>query len=322
MDLIILQVLKWILWIGLWIIAAIFVLLFLLLFVPIRYRVEGEYGETGKKAEGKLSWFLSIVYFTFRYEEVLTKRLKLLGITVYDSSKPKRGKKEKLSEKKKKKKKKLKKDKEDKEAEVIDSDYRPKEAPALDQEKAYKDVIPQQGEEEKADLWEKLKAVNEGFFSIRRRLKAVGNCFQDKQELIHEYYRRWKREETQRLWARVKVRTLKVLYCLAPRRWRINGTAGFEDPSLTGQMMAAVGITYPLHRGNLQIAPDFETGRMEFNGYARGRIFLGVLLYHMLILICNKDCMALIKLWLNGPSDDNLKENDDTNYVQEVRDDR
>ncbi|MGN0306858.1 MAG: hypothetical protein ACI4DN_01450 [Lachnospiraceae bacterium] len=311
MGLIILQVLKWILWIGLWIIAAIFVLLLLLLFVPIRYRVEGEYGEAGKKAEGRLRWLLSIVYFTFRYEEVLIKKLKLFGITVYDSSKPKKKK----------------------EKEITGFACRPEEIPASEPAKVfkeaspqpakvYKNIGPQQAEEEKAGLWEKGKAVKAGFLSFNRRWKALGNCFQDKQELIHEYYSRWKREETQRLWARVKVRTLKVLSCLAPRRWRINGVAGFEDPSVTGQMMAAVGITYPLHRGNLQITPDFETGRMEFNGYARGRIFLGVLLYHMLILICNKDCMALIKLWLNGPSDDNLKENDDTNYVQEVRNDR
>ena len=85
--------------------------------------------------------------------------------------------------------------------------------------------------------------------------------------------------------------------------------------------MAGMGILYPIHGGHLQIIPDFERSHLEVKGYAKGKIVLGVVLYHLLILILDKNCMAFLKWILQGTARDNQKENEDNN-MQEVTHDR
>lgn len=62
---------------------------------------------------------------------------------------------------------------------------------------------------------------------------------------------------------------------------KINGkiTFGCEDPSVTGMILAILGITIPLHRNCIEITPlysggDFFTGNVFFTGRFYGIVFL------------------------------------------------
>ena len=103
---IILSILKIIGIILLILLALVLFVLCIVLFVPIRYKADGFYKES-YKIEARVTWLLHIV--TLRVcqssEEALHVMLKILGLTVYDNTRPKADKKQKNKAKAAKKKK-------------------------------------------------------------------------------------------------------------------------------------------------------------------------------------------------------------------------
>ena len=101
---IILSILKIIGIILLILLALVLFVLCIVLFVPIRYKADGFYKES-YKIEARVTWLLHIV--TLRVcqssEEALHVMLKILGLTVYDNTRPKADKKPKPQRRKKKK---------------------------------------------------------------------------------------------------------------------------------------------------------------------------------------------------------------------------
>ena len=406
-----LQILKWILWIVLWILLVILLLLLLILFVPVRYRLEGEYSEKKKCFLGKISWFLSLVSITIHYGEALVRRIKILGITIYDSSRPGKPKKEKPETRKKKGKlekrknvdrpeKRRKKEKKSdqktgekqksqnavkgnaslqpqilKEEADLAKDHIPEEEAVpgekqalgeeagfrqehfskkemnFSQEKSLKEkndfnreqlskenvgkhilsgesrqqnsalllnlyeAKEQNSSERKSGFWDKLKGIKQKFLGIIEKLKSIWQSVDNKLDLIRYYYQLWKKEDTQTAWNKAKTRLGKSIVPFVPRKWTVTGIVGFDDPSTTGQMMAVIGMAYPIHGGNLIITPDFEESRMELKVTARGKITSGVILYHFLHILCDKDCRTLIKLLLAGRP---AKEQDEVDPMDEA----
>ena len=356
----ILQLLKWILWIVIWIVLVILLLLLLVLLVPVRYRLEGEYSKERKRFLGRISWLLSLVSITVQYENSLVSRVKILGITIYDSSRPskpkkKRKKKKKAGEKQKhmtakgsacKKSSLETKEPDDQEAqqeplERKEENNHPRDEAeqSSDQNKVVWESIKQEqisspsaaGQktieqaETKEGFWGKLKGWKKKLFDTIEKIKTIWRSFENKLDLVKYYYHMWKKEEIQNIWTMAKKRFGKAFFSIVPRKWTVTGDVGFDDPSTTGQMMAMIGITYPIHGGNLQIRPDFEESRIEIKAVAKGKVTAGIILHHLLLLICHKDCRALIKLLLAGtPTDEQDKnnENNDNSSRQEVNDDR
>lgn len=60
---------------------------------------------------------------------------------------------------------------------------------------------------------------------------------------------------------------------ILPRKVRGHVTVGFEDPSMTGQLLAAAGVLYPLYREQIQITPVFDRQVLEGEVKIKGRIF-------------------------------------------------
>ena len=88
--------------------------------------------------------------------------------------------------------------------------------------------------------------------------------------------------------ARRAVRTAKhslwrLLRHLFP--YALDGELAFgrEDPCQTGYLLAALGMTMPLHQGRIRIAPDFEaeTDYLDGNACARGRFLAGYVLIQL-----------------------------------------
>ena len=47
---------------------------------------------------------------------------------------------------------------------------------------------------------------------------------------------------------------------------------GFEDPSLTGYVLAGVSMVYPLTSEQLEVHPDFEQKVLEGSLYVKGHV--------------------------------------------------
>ena len=89
--------------------------------------------------------------------------------------------------------------------------------------------------------------------------------------------RRWKefltRDTTKAAVKFLLGRGRALLVHILPRKVRGNVTVGFEDPAMTGQLLAAAGVFYPLYKENIQITPVFDRQVLEGNFLIKGRIF-------------------------------------------------
>lgn len=88
---------------------------------------------------------------------------------------------------------------------------------------------------------------------------------------------------------------MKLLRRIAPGTVVADIHYGFEDPSLTGRVLAGLGILYPLLGRHVQIKPDFQETVLEGNVNIKGRIyavFVAVMAVNMLL---NRNVLQTIK---------------------------
>ena len=69
-----------------------------------------------------------------------------------------------------------------------------------------------------------------------------------------------------------------------PRRITGKVLFGFEDPSLTGKILAAASLLCPLYKNKFQIIPVFDRTVLEGEVKLSGRIFGGYLLLQALLI--------------------------------------
>ena len=76
---------------------------------------------------------------------------------------------------------------------------------------------------------------------------------------------------------------LRLIRCLLPKKMSGRIEVGFEDPSVTGELLALWAAAMPLHRGIPEIVPDFEAEQ----GYGRGEMVLSgrIIVFIILFLI-------------------------------------
>lgn len=85
MEIVLLQMLQWILRIILFLLLLVVVLIVIVLIVPIRYQAEGELLEKKPGGQGKITWFFYLIYMRFYYKDKFHIVVRVFGIKVYDS---------------------------------------------------------------------------------------------------------------------------------------------------------------------------------------------------------------------------------------------
>ena len=278
-------------------------LIVILLAVPIRYHLEASIHENKPFIKGRITWMGPAVKFLFSYNEEFQQRLIILGVfgnNRGNRSKPSKDVKKGSGEEKNRK----------KTASVLPDEKETLREAEQDTEKGekekngsliHREVNRRQRNSEQADSQHTGEHIDK-----QEAPKHTDSVQADSKEnkikalwsKIQYYYLILKRKETQITLSRGKERLIRMLLSMAPKKWMISGIIGFQDPSLTGELMAVLGILYPHLGKHLKITPDFQTEVLEIQGFAKGRLRPATLLFHLAVVLLNKHCIAFIRLLL------------------------
>ena len=73
---------------------------------------------------------------------------------------------------------------------------------------------------------------------------------------------------------KLKKEALKLLKRLYPKQFAVKAKYGFEDPSLTGKILAVLSVIYPFAEEHMEIVPDFENKILQGRMMIKGRIYI------------------------------------------------
>lgn len=276
----------------------ILLLLLLVLFVPVRYRAYGIKKGGECRAEAKLSWLLHLISIPISYQNgELSARLRILGFPVLNLLE---------EELRKEKPGKEKNGKETSEKATPETVSTPEEA-IWEEKKRSSETRQTQKEENQTgepqqipaaqpDMEEKSGEEKDGavsrFFRFLRavwgvlkgipqklkNLKCTFRRFCGKMKRMAERYREIKdfaldertKAAVSLVWKQAGILARQAL----PRKIRGELHFGTDDPALTGQILGAIGIFYPLFMDNVKVNPDFEQMVLEGELFFRGRLRL------------------------------------------------
>lgn len=311
------------------------VLLLALLFLPVRYVISGEKKPEDNLPEAavKLSWLFHILSASAQFKGALRYRLRLFGIPVYDSArepgKKKGSDRKKTVKKEKKTRKAARREKSAQRQKAVQTDsqkaaqaQKSVEEPRLvgkwgDRRKAEEKATSAAGSANDAEreqtlasecertpfrkLWQKIKE----FWAFLKRLwKRIIDFPKNLAEKIRHfrdkitYYKDFlQREDLKRAITLCKGLLQDLWKDIHPRVIRARIHAGFDDPSVTGQLLAVHGMLYPFIGRNVSIEPDWETPVLEGTLLIRGHITIFVLLRILWKLYFDKDLKSVRQAW-------------------------
>lgn len=293
------------------------VIILSVLFVPVCYDAQGK--KTADELYGKaaVSWLFRLVYARFVYEDGKTAlEIFLFGIPLLaakrrlDAWKVERRKRKAEKPDKKPVVKAVEPDRKSV-VKAVETDKKPTvKAIAPDKEPAAEVVEPdgkptvQTGEQEKktvfkqivgkvAGIWKKIK----GFFAvlwrlpgkIADRIRKIRLTFRGICDKIKQWYTFFQMDDTREAIRFLKEKGKGLLRHILPRKVRGKVMFGFDDPSLTGQVLALAGAVYPLYKDRLQITPVFDRQVLEGEVKLSGRVFGGYLLWQAWQIYRNRE---------------------------------
>lgn len=294
---ILLLILKIIGWILLAIVCLIILLFCILLFTPLCYRVQaacdGEISDL--RAKAAFSWLCHLIRGTIRYEdgkihwefflawkrfgsdtgteavekqekelvEITTKKPETKTQKEVPAEKTKAEvQKEPPAEKTKAEAQK------DVPAEKTKAEAQKKVASKKPEAGQKKEVLPKGG---KAETQKKnpLQTIRCTFEKIYANIVSLMR----KKEILMDFL---KDPVHQAAWKKLLAELKKLLRRLLPKRLNANVHYGFEDPALTGYVLAVISMLYPAAADSVEIHPDFEQKVIEGTIQIEGRLRFGI----------------------------------------------
>lgn len=271
-------------------------ILLLVLFVPVRYQAYGIRSSRECRAGGRVSWLLRLLCIPFSFQDgELEIKVKILGFTILD---PLKGEEEAFREPVQRKTEQSAGKKEEETAEEnagkADASGSFEASQADETETSARPASAGAGEaaaepEDEAsegrfsrgfrELRRFLRAVIRFFMKIPRKLKNLKCTFQRFCDKIKRMVKRYREMKAFALDERTKAAVSLVwkqagilLGQALPRKIRGRLHFGTEDPALTGQILGAIGIFYPLFMDNVKVEPDFEKPALDGELSLKGRL--------------------------------------------------
>lgn len=313
-------------WIG--IVLAVFLLLVLLLinlglFVPVRYRADASCQNDIEtlETEFELSWMWKLFFLTACWKKGKADMKIRIGWK-YLFSEEKEGKSEEKIEvpeendlqKEKEEQKFLKEQKESLPSEKTNCSLpennvqEQAEKRECHQEKTESGIDKEEEEQEsftadrrkaggrkKKPLWDRMKEkISEWIESCKsfwRKILAMGRNFRGKKEQIESFLTD---ASHRRAFCSLKREVRRFLGHVSPKDVKIVGKIGLEDPYMTGQALAVLGMLFPFLGENTVIVPDFENKVLEGSVHIEGKIHNFRMLAILWRLIKDRDVRKII----------------------------
>ncbi len=151
----------------------------------------------------------------------------------------------------------------------------------------------------------KFAAILEKLNEIRKKISDIPGILRRISLTIHGIYDKidwWKsfldHPRVRAGFHFAKLRGKKLLFHVFPKKVHGQITFDSEDPSVTGAVLAVLGMTMPLHKNRIQVTPLFENRNiLEGNIELKGRIYGFVPVKILLELYFNKDIKYIIRRW-------------------------
>ncbi len=292
------------------ILGLILLVLALVLFVPVFYKVRIIHNPQETKITGKVSFLWPAIVVIVQYFKKLSYKVKLFGISLLDSEKPKKEKTPKKKKEKKQKKKKAGKSSDAKDTLPEEEIFAPLENPGTlpkaepEDEAFFENVAeesesfeettekPAQDKEKKPGLFAKIKA------KIQKLRETISKTIAKIKKLIHQ------KEEVQRILGKPETKTAmkfvwsrlgRLLKHILPRRIKGYLAYGADNPATTGQVLGILSVLYARTGQLLEIRPNFTEKQLECDVLIKGRIQVFTLLVIAVKVALNKELRQVIK---------------------------
>ncbi len=283
----------------------ILLILVLVLFVPVFYKVRVVHNPEKTQVKAKVSFLFPLLLVTVQYLKKLSYKVRIFGIPLLDSDRPKKEKKPKKP--KKVKKKKEKKGRKQKKEEILPEP--PMTEPETDSTVPVPEVTetqaiepepseqPEPSEEtgqkaEKQSVFEKIKC------KIQKIRETISNIIKKIKKLLHqkeEVQRILNKPETKQALAFAWDKLKHLLKHVLPRKIKGYVAYGADNPATTGQVLGILGVLYARTGRLLTIRPNFEEKQLECDVEIKGRIQVFTLLVIAVKVVLNKEIRQLIK---------------------------
>ena len=292
--------------IGILLLAVLGLVLFFLLsalFVPVCYRMWGKRTATVLEGKASVSWLFGLIRLSVGYVDSQSKlELYLFGIPLValkdriDRWRKNRRKSVKRMRQRKTEKKVVQQKRESsqavpsvtgkssytKPADQICKDNQVKEPV----EKPVQDQVDSNSTEQEPDtaavIFQKIKEILLKIWRfpgrVLERIRKSRLTFRQFCDKIKKWYRFLQMDDTKQALLFLKGKGFLVLRHMLPVKIQGNLHFGFEDPSITGQVLAVAGMVYPLYGKTFRLIPDFEQQVLEGEVNLKGRVFGGYLL--------------------------------------------
>lgn len=294
---------------------AVLLLAALIMFYPVSYKLEAAYEES-LCAKVKVHWLFHLISVTLDYKEAGKKCiLRILGIPIMDflNPKPKKPKPQKVKKKKRKKKKSKEQEPKKKnfvqETQGTDRDSRNETASeGLENENPSDNMEDENvSDDRKEGLLDKLQRFWEKLMGFPAKLKAlIKSIIQKVTNLYHKgtdlkkKAEKWvevlKRERTRLAIGKAKLKIIKLLKHIMPRKWKAYVEYGFEDPGTTGQIYGYYWMFLGIWSERLICVPDFEHKVFKGSIFAKGHMQVIQFIYVAFQFMFDKDLVYLRKI--------------------------
>ena len=273
--------------VGILLLAVLGLVLFFLLsalFVPVCYRMWGKRTATVLEGKASVSWLFGLIRLSVGYVDSQSKlELYLFGI-------PLLALKDRINRWRKKRRKPGKRMRQGKSSDTKPADQMRKDNQAVQvkepAEKPVQDQVDSDSTEQEPDtaavIFQKIKEILLKIWRfpgrVLERIRKSRLTFRQFCDKIKKWYRFLQMDDTKQALLFLKGKGFLVLRHMLPVKIQGNLHFGFEDPSITGQVLAVAGMVYPLYGKTFRIIPDFEQQILEGEVNLKGRVFGGYLL--------------------------------------------
>lgn len=258
----------------------VLLLLLLVLFVPVRYRAYGIKNAEECRAEAVISWLLRLISIPVSFRDgKLQGSIRIFGFPVmklfeeekaWEAGAEKERKREDRKEFSESRKEPDKAENTEKQEETKEPDREAGAEPDSMEEEA-PGLFSALGEFFRM-LWRAVRKISQSL----KNLKCTFRQFCDKIKRMIRKYRKMKafaedertKAAVRLVWSQAGILVKHVL----PRRLKGEVHFGTEDPALTGRILGALGIFYPLFMDNVKVNPDFEQAVLEGELFVKGRM--------------------------------------------------